>query len=55
MQDYTSKTLFVGIDVHKKTYVIACICEGELVKACLFSMTIVAGVSAEQHNVTPTL
>ena len=32
MQDYTSKTLFVGIDVHKKAYVIACICEGELVK-----------------------
>lgn len=32
MQNYTSKTLFIGIDVHKKTYVLACICEGELIK-----------------------
>lgn len=31
--DYTGKTIFVGIDVHKKTYSVAIICEyGELVK-----------------------
>lgn len=30
--DYTGKTIFVGIDVHKKTYSVAVICEGELVK-----------------------
>jgi len=29
---YTGKTLFVGVDVHKKTYSVAVYCEGELVK-----------------------
>lgn len=32
MQDYTSKRVFLGIDVHKKTYSIAAICEGVVVK-----------------------
>lgn len=30
--DYTGKNIFVGIDVHKKTYSVATICDGELVK-----------------------
>lgn len=30
--DYTHKTVFVGIDVHKKTYSVVSICEGEVVK-----------------------
>jgi transposase len=32
MKDYTGKTLYVGIDVHKKTYAVTCICEKEIVK-----------------------
>lgn len=32
MKDYTGKTVFVGIDVHKKTYAVTCICEGQVVK-----------------------
>jgi transposase len=32
MKDYTGKTVFIGIDVHKKTYAITAICEGEIVK-----------------------
>jgi transposase len=32
MKDYTGKTMFVGIDVHKKTYAVTCICEGEVIK-----------------------
>lgn len=32
MKDYTNKTVFIGIDVHKKTYAITCICEGEIAK-----------------------
>ena len=32
MRDYTGKTVFVGIDVHKKTYSVSCICEGAVVK-----------------------
>lgn len=32
MKDYTGKTLFVGLDVHKKTYSVTCICEDEIVK-----------------------
>ena len=32
MKDYTGKTVFIGIDVHKKTYAITCICEGEIMK-----------------------
>lgn len=31
-RDYTNKTVFIGIDVHKKSYAIYCICEGEKVK-----------------------
>src|SRR3990167_2350576 len=30
--DYTGKTVYVGIDVHKKTYSCACICDGQVVK-----------------------
>lgn len=30
--NYTGKTVYVGIDVHKKTYACAAICEGEIVK-----------------------
>lgn len=32
-RDYISKTVFVGIDVHKKNYVIHCICNKEKVKS----------------------
>jgi len=32
MRDYTGKTVFIGIDVHKKTYSLSCICENEIVK-----------------------
>jgi transposase len=32
MKDYTSKTVFLGIDVHKKTYAVTAICEGIVVK-----------------------
>jgi len=31
-RDYKGKKVFIGIDVHKKSYVIAAICEGVLVK-----------------------
>ena len=30
--DYTGKTVYVGIDVHKKTYSCASICDGQVVK-----------------------
>lgn len=32
MKDYTGKTVFIGIDVHKKTYAVTCICEKIIVK-----------------------
>jgi hypothetical protein len=32
MISYANKTVYVGIDVHKETYVVACICEGQIVK-----------------------
>ncbi len=32
MIDYTGKTIFVGIDVHKKTYAVTAICDNEVVK-----------------------
>jgi len=31
-KNYTGKTVYIGIDVHKKTYSVACVCEGEIVK-----------------------
>lgn len=31
-RNYTGKEIFMGIDVHKKTYCCVCICEGEIVK-----------------------
>lgn len=30
--DYTDKKVFVGIDVHKKTYSLVCVCDGSVVK-----------------------
>lgn len=32
MRDYTGKTIFVGMDVHKKTYSVTAICEGTVIK-----------------------
>ena len=32
MKDYTGKTIFVGMDVHKKTYSVTAICDGVIVK-----------------------
>lgn len=32
MRDYNGKTVYVGIDVHKKTYSVACVCDGVVVK-----------------------
>lgn len=32
MTDYTGKTIFVGMDVHKKTYSVTAICDGDVVK-----------------------
>ena len=32
MREYTGKTIFLGIDVHKATYSVTAICEGEVVK-----------------------
>lgn len=32
MKDYTGKTVFVGMDVHKKTYSVTVICDGAIVK-----------------------
>ena len=30
--DYAKKEVFIGIDVHKRTYSLAAVCEGALVK-----------------------
>jgi transposase len=35
MKNYTGITVYVGIDVHKKTYVITCIFEGEIKKVSM--------------------
>lgn len=32
MRDYTGKTIYLGIDVHKKTYAVTVICEEQVVK-----------------------
>ena len=32
MTDYNGKTVYLGIDVHKKTYAVTAICEGQIVK-----------------------
>jgi transposase len=32
MKDYTGKTIFIGMDVHKKTYSVTAICDGAIVK-----------------------
>ena len=32
MIDYTGKTIFVGLDVHKKTYSLTAICDGVVIK-----------------------
>jgi len=31
-RDYTDRTVYMGIDVHKKTYACVSICEGEIIK-----------------------
>lgn len=31
---YAGKKVFIGIDVHRHTYSVACVCEGELVRRC---------------------
>ena len=31
-RDYTGKTVYMGIDVHKKTYCCVSVCESEVVK-----------------------
>lgn len=38
--DYIGKTIFVGIDVHKKNYSVAVVCDGDLVKRdCMVAST----------------
>jgi transposase len=32
MRDYTGKTIYLGMDVHKKTYAVTAICDGQVVK-----------------------
>lgn len=32
MRDYTDKTIYLGINVHKKTYAVTAICDGQVVK-----------------------
>ncbi len=32
MRDYTNKTIYLGMDVHKKTYAVTAICDGQVVK-----------------------
>lgn len=32
MKDYTGKTIFVGLDVHKKTFAVTAVCDGVVVK-----------------------
>lgn len=32
MRNYTNKTVYLGMDVHKKTYAVTAICEGQIVK-----------------------
>jgi transposase len=32
VKDYTQKTVYIGIDVHKKTYAVTAICDGAVVK-----------------------
>jgi transposase len=32
MRNYTNKTVYLGMDVHKKTYAVTAICEGQVVK-----------------------
>ena len=37
--DYAKKEVFIGIDVHKRTYSLAAVCEGALVKKGHFFFT----------------
>ena len=32
MREYVNKTVYLGIDVHKKTYSVTAICEGQIIK-----------------------
>jgi transposase len=38
MFDYTGKTVFLGIDVHKRTYSVSAMCEGCIVKHALLNL-----------------
>jgi transposase len=31
---YSGKKVFIGLDVHRRTYTVSCICDGDLVKRC---------------------
>lgn len=33
MKEYTSKTVYVGIDVHKKSYSVTAVCDRQVVKS----------------------
>lgn len=37
--NYNEKTVFLGIDVHKATYAVTAICEGQVVKKCTLEAT----------------
>jgi transposase len=37
MKDYTGKKIYLGIDVHKKTYAVTAICEGVVIKKATLS------------------
>ncbi len=47
MKDYTGKSIFVGMDVHKKTYSVTAICDGTIVKRDT--------LKAEPQGLLPTL
>ena len=34
--DYNGKKVYIGIDVHRKTYAVCCRCEGQVVKKVTF-------------------
>ena len=40
MKDYTGKIVYIGIDVHKKTYSVAVICNNEVIKRDTFNLFI---------------
>ena len=34
---YHGKHIYIGIDVHRKSYTLTCLCEGLVIKRCLGS------------------